>query len=227
MCNRFAFVYSEQEVLELRDTFGLVDLDKALLIPRYNIPPTTQIAIVRQDDGGKRSLSTARWSLIPSWQKADAKLPFLTNARSEKAAEKPSFRTAFKKRRCIIPASGFFEWKTVGKDKFPYYTRLKHGLMPFAGLWETWNSPEGPVDSAAILTTSSNLLVGALHDRMPCILEPGHFSHWLDPKEQNPEDIMPMLQPFPDKQMKMWPVSQKVNSVKSGNGPELIERVGE
>ena|SRR5579872_5534904 len=225
MCNRFAFVSSEQEFLELRDTLGLVDLDKTILTPRYNIPPTTQIAVARAMVSGANELTRMRWGLIPSWQKPGEKFPFLTNARSETAATKPSFRSAFKKRRCIIPASGFFEWKTVGKEKYPYFIRLKAGLMPFAGLWERWESPDGPVESAAILTTSSNLLVGALHDRMPCILMKGQFARWLDPSEQNADGLMPLLQPFPHERMECWPVSQKVNSVKSGNDAELIERV--
>ncbi|HEV3386422.1 MAG TPA: SOS response-associated peptidase [Gemmata sp.] len=225
MCNRFAFASSPEELAEMRDTLGLVDLDKELLTPRYNIAPTTQIAVARVSASETRELARARWGLIPSWQKAGEKFPFLTNARSETAATKPSFRSAFKKRRCIIPASGFYEWKTVGKEKFPYFISMKTGLMPFAGLWERWESPDGPVESAAILTTSSNLLVGALHDRMPCILTPDQFSQWLDQKEQSADGLMPLLQPFAPERMEMWPVDRRVNSVKGGNDAGLIERV--
>jgi putative SOS response-associated peptidase YedK len=226
MCNRFAFLSSPDEVAEMRQTLGLVDLDKVMLTPRYNIAPTTQIAAVRASGEGTRELAMVRWSLIPSWQKPDAKLPFLTNARSETAAEKPSFRAAFKKRRCIIPASGFYEWKTVGKEKHPYFFRLTSGFMPFAGLREAWHGPEGVVESAAILTTSSNLLVAALHDRMPCILDASPFAAWLDPAEQSADKLLPLLQPYPPERMESWPVSQRVNSVKGGNDPGLIERVG-
>jgi putative SOS response-associated peptidase YedK len=143
MCNRFAFATSPEELGEMRDTLGLVDLDKELLTPRYNIAPTTQIAVARTSASGARELARMRLGLIPSWQKPGEKFPFLTNARSETAATKPSFRSAFKKRRCIIPASGFYEWKTVGKEKFPYYIRMKTGLMPFAGLWERWETRAG------------------------------------------------------------------------------------
>jgi putative SOS response-associated peptidase YedK len=225
MCNRFAFASSPEELAEMRDTLGLVDLDKELLTPRYNIAPTTQIAVARVLASGARELARMRWGLIPSWQKPGEKFPFLTNARSETAATKPSFRTAFKKRRCIIPASGFFEWKTVGKEKFPHYIRLKHGLMLFAGIWETWHGPEGAVQSAAIITIAANDLMSGLHDRMPCILNPDQFARWLDPKTQDPADLQPMLQQYPSEKMECWPVSQRVNSVKGGNDAGLIERV--
>jgi putative SOS response-associated peptidase YedK len=225
MCNRFAFLSSPAEVEEMRQTLGLVDLDKVMLTPRYNIAPTTQIAAVRASREGTPELTMVRGSLIPSWQKADAKLPFLTNARSETAAEKPSFRSAFKRRRCIIPATGFYEWQTVGKEKFPHFFRLASGLMPFAGLWESWNGPDGAVESAAILSTSANELVGKLHDRMPCILDAGQFTAWLNPEVQSADVLLQMLQPYPPERMECWPVDRRVNSVRGGNDAGLIEPV--
>jgi putative SOS response-associated peptidase YedK len=226
MCNRFAFLSSPEEVAFMREWLGLADLDTLLSGPRYNVAPTTQIAAVRMSADDRRELTMMRWSLIPSWHRGD-KLPFLTNARSETVAEKPSFRTAFKRRRCIIPASGFYEWKTVGKAKFPHFFSLRSGLMPFAGIWESWHGPEGMVESTAILTTAANDLVGQLHDRMPVILSPDRFVKWLDPKLQNADELLPMLQPYPPERMECWPVSQRVNSVKGGNDAELIAKVSE
>jgi len=206
VCNRFAFLSSSQEVAQMRETLGLLDLDKVMLAPRYNIPPTTQIATVRTSAGGRPELLMMRWSLIPSWYKGD-NLPFLTNARSETVAEKPSFRVTFKKRRCLIPASGFVEWRTEGKQKFPFFFRMSAGLMWFAGIWEAWGGPDGVVESAAILTTSANELVGQLNDRMPVILSAERFEKWLDPKAQDAEELLPLLQRYPDERMESYAVS--------------------
>lgn len=224
MCNRFAFVASEQEFLELRDELGIAEIDTSLITPRYNIPPTTDVPIVRATEAGNK-LSMVRWGLIPSWHKAEEKFPFLTNARSETAATKPSFRSAFKKRRCIIPATGFFEWPKAG-EKLPHFFRLKEGLMPFAGLWEFWEGPNGPIESAAILTTDANELVGSIdHDRMPCILAREQFIAWLDPKLQDAATIQGMLRQYPPELMEAWEVDKRVNNVRSGNEPAMIERV--
>jgi putative SOS response-associated peptidase YedK len=224
MCNRFAFLSSPEEVAFMREWLGLVDLDTLLPGPRYNVAPTTQIAVVRMSADERRELAMLRWSLIPSWHRGE-KLPFLTNARSETVAEKPSFRSAFKKRRCIIPATGFYEWQTIGKEKLPFFFRLTHGIMPLAGIWESWHGPERVIESAAILTTAANVLVGQLHDRMPCILSPDQFNQWLDPTEQNASDLLPLLGPYPTERMESWRVNKRVNSVKGGNDPGLIERI--
>jgi putative SOS response-associated peptidase YedK len=224
MCNRFAFASSPEELIEMRETLGLVDIDANLLTARFNIAPTQQIPMVRTTDAS-RELAMVRWSLIPSWHKPGEKFQFLTNARSETVATKPSFRSPFKKKRCIIPATGFYEWRTEGKTKYPFFIRLKRGLMPFAGLWERWESPDGPVESAAIITIDANEMMSQLHDRMPCILTPDQFARWLDPKTQDPADLQPMLQQYPSEKMECWPVSQRVNSVKGGNDAGLIERV--
>jgi putative SOS response-associated peptidase YedK len=154
-------------------------------------------------------------------------LPPLINARSETVAKLARFRMSFKRRRCIIPASGFHEWRTEGKDKYPNYIRLKHGLMPFAGIWETWQGPDGVVQSAAIITTAANELIGKFHDRMPCILEPGQFAAWLDPKSQTPDELLPTLQSYRPDRMECWPVDSRVNTVKGGNDAGLIDRVKE
>jgi putative SOS response-associated peptidase YedK len=168
MCGRFALFASGEEVAQ---RFQLSETP--LFDPRYNIAPTQTVPAVRAGDGG-RYLSLLRWGLIPSWS-SDPKIAYkLTNARSETAASKPSFRSAFKQRRCLIPASAFYEWQKVSaKIKQPYCIRPRDGgLFAFAGLWERWNDPAGEtVESCTILTTEANELMRPLHDRMPVILD--------------------------------------------------------
>src|ERR1700676_4923775 len=173
MCGRFFILASPGELADLFQLAGVPDL-----APRYNIAPTQPVAVVRAADQA-RELVRLRWGLIPSWSK-DAKMAQI-NARSEPAAGKPMFRTAFRKRRCLIPASGFYEWKaTGGKKKQPFCIRLADDKpFAFAGLWDRWEGPDGPVESCCILTTDANELVRPIHDRMPVILDPRYFDQWL------------------------------------------------
>jgi putative SOS response-associated peptidase YedK len=178
MCGRFALFASGEEVAE---RFQLAEL--MLFEPRYNIAPTPSVPAVRAGDGG-RFLSLLRWGLIPSWS-TDPKLAYkLINARLEMAASKPSFRTAFKQRRCLIPASAFYEWQKVSaKNKQPYCIRPRDGgLFAFAGLRERWHDPTGEVlETCTIRTTEANELMRPLHDRMPVILDAAAENLWLDP----------------------------------------------
>ena len=187
------------------------------LPPRYNIAPTQDVAVVRPSEAG-RELTLMRWGLIPSWTKDPKKAPLLNNARSETVAEKPSFRAAFKSRRCLIPASGFYEWKREGKLKQPYYFRRPDDRpLAFAGLWEKWHD----IESCTILTTDANELMAQIHDRMPVILSPNDYGEWLDPAAPEPGKL---LTPFPSDELVSYPVNPAVNNARN-EGPECIEPV--
>jgi putative SOS response-associated peptidase YedK len=155
------------------------------------------------------------WGLIPSWAKDPAIGSRMINARGETLAEKPSFRSAFRRRRCLIPADGFYEWQQVPghKTKTPMYIRLKSGEpFAFAGLWESWNAPDGSnILSCTIITTSPNALMQPIHNRMPVILPASAYAQWLEPGEQNPADLQPLLQAYPPEEMTAYPVSTLVN----------------
>jgi putative SOS response-associated peptidase YedK len=156
-----------------------------------------------------------RWGLLPSWTKDPKKAPLLNNARAETVAEKPSFRSAFKSRRCLIPASGFFEWKTEGKVKQPYYFRRPDERpIAFAGLWETWNE----IESCTIITTDANAVMAPIHHRMPVVLGVNDYGHWLEPSDS---DLLPLLAPCPDDELICYPVNRIVNNVRN-EGPECI-----
>ncbi|MCY2966632.1 MAG: SOS response-associated peptidase [Planctomycetota bacterium] len=210
MCGRFTLRATATQLVEFFDLFQPVELP-----PRCNIAPTQQVAIVRQTPSG-RDLSLLRWGLIPSWAK-DAKIgSSLINARSESAAEKPSFRSAFKKRRCLIPCDGFYEWEVISGQKVKQPWLIGVGDTPvfaFAGLWETWHDPAGvAVETCSILTTSSNELLRPFHDRMPVILDPADFALWLDPAVQTADPLLPLMAQFPADRMHRYRVSTVVNS---------------
>lgn len=184
------------------------------IIPRYNIAPTQEIPIVRIDDGQRR-LVFAEWGLLPAWAK-DKKLAYSTiNARGDTVATKPAFRSAYKRHRCLVLADGYFEWKTVNKTKLPYLYEVDDGApFAFAGLWETWYGPNKDADaleSCTIVTTEANELASEIHDRMPVILDRQDYARWLDPRLENPADL---IKPFPQKRMTVRPVSAYVNNVK-------------
>lgn len=217
MCGRFG---QFTPVEELARQF---ELDETVpLTPRYNISPTQPAALVRvEPETGRRRLDLLRWGLIPSWSRELPKTVFI-NARSDTVFDKPAFRSAVKKRRGLIPADGFYEWKKEGRKKQPYFIRLTQGrLMALAGLWERWDGPEGPVESCTILTTEANDLMGAIHQRMPVIIPPGLHRKWLDPGIDQPRDIRPMLMPLPGKEMMLTAVNEYVNKG-SHEGPECI-----
>ncbi len=212
----------------VKSLIDLFHLGQAPELPfRYNIAPTQQVPAVRISAQNKsRELTLFRWGLIPSWAK-DAKIGNqLINARSETVATKPAFRSAFRKRRCLMPADGFYEWKKEGTKKQPFYIYLKDGgPFAFAALWEDWQGEVGKsIQSCTILTTEANAMLKPLHDRMPVILPPENFEQWLDPEIQKPEEILPILQPFPGKELAMHPVSTLVNNPKNEK-PECLANV--
>jgi putative SOS response-associated peptidase YedK len=193
------------------------------LLPRYNVSPSQSVAAIRHADG-RRTLARLRWGLIPSWAK-DPKIDYqCINARAETVATKPAFRSAFKRRRCLIPADGFLEWqKLSAKKKQPYHIRLRdESVFTFAGLWECWHPPEGePVETCTIVTTEANDLVRPLHDRMPVILDGGDRDAWLAP-DAEAVLLQPLLRPFPAELMEAVAVSTLVNSPKN-DLPECLE----
>lgn len=222
MCGRFA-LYSPPSTLARRFETDTVPGMEA----RYNIAPSQSVFIVR-DEGDKRRFALAHWGLIPFWAK-DAKIGYsMINARAETVAEKPAFRTAFKQRRCLIPADGFYEWQVLqaSKTKQPWFISLKNrDPMAFAGLWERWKSPEGrEVESCSIIVTSANDLMQPIHERMPVILAPEDWGTWLAPHVTDSKTLQNLLQPYPGEEMAAWPVSTKVNSPKN-DSEECIEEL--
>ncbi len=220
MCGRFTLFDSADSVAE---RFGLPDTPS--LSPRYNIAPSQTVAAVRiPPGGGARELVPLRWGLVPSWAKDPAIGNRMINARAETVADKPAFRSAIRRRRCLVPADGFYEWKRVNGRKQPYYIRLGDGaIFAFAGLWESWERPEhASVESCTILTTGPNDLLRPIHDRMPVILSPRDYDLWLSPAVQDPEALAPLLHPYPPEEMTAFPVRTTVNNPKTDT-PDLIE----
>ncbi len=192
--------------------------------PRYNIAPTQGIfTIRRQPPDGQRRADLLRWGLVPSWAEDLAIGNRLLNARAETIADKPSFRAAIKKRRCLIVTDGYYEWQKQGKTKQPYYIRMvDERPFAFAGLWESWHPPQGDVvETCTIITTESNSITRPIHDRMPVILDAADYDRWLDPQYYDREAILQLLVPFDSPLMKLDPVSTHVNSVRHDD-PECI-----
>jgi putative SOS response-associated peptidase YedK len=224
MCGRYKLTAYEKW---LSDYFNLdpADVDWAA---RWNVAPTDEVATIGQSRREpKRKFARMRWGLIPSWAKDTSIGANAINAVSETAAEKPMFRDALSKRRCLIPADGFYEWKQItSKKKQPYSIEMTDsGIFAFAGLWEIWKDPAGKVIySCTILTTEANALLKPLHHRMPVILSPDDYDLWLDPGVTDPAKISDLLRPFDARQMKAHPVSSFVN--KAGNdSPECAAEV--
>ena len=216
MCGRYVIEISADLV---RKVFGVVDVPQ--WTARYNIAPTQMVPVIRQRGDSTRQLVLMRWGLIPSWAKEVGE--GLINARAETVNEKPSFRHSFRQRRCILPATGFYEWQEVDKHKIPHFVRLKNQMpMPFAGIWDSWRAPDGQVvESCAILTTAANGAVGSIHERMPVILHPDEFGQWLDREQHDQATLMPLLAPYPSDCLEVYPVSTLVNSV-ANDQPECI-----
>jgi putative SOS response-associated peptidase YedK len=235
MCGRFRLA-RKKEILE--EEFGAEAVGDelawaAMSSPRYNVAPSQQIPVLRQDalrqdsTTPRRTLSPMLWGMIPSWSR-DAAIGYKTiNARSESAASRPAFREPLRTQRCLIPADGFYEWRREGKQKFPFcFTMADNSLFAFAGLWDRWRSPQGEiVESCTILTTRPNELLREIHDRMPVILSRRHYDLWLDPGFHSVTELRPLLAPFPAEQMRRYPVSQRVNNVKYDDA-ECAEEIG-
>lgn len=194
--------------------------------PRYNIAPTQPIAIVRLVDG-KRQFALVRWGFIPSWVKDPKAVSLMFNARSETAAEKPAYRNAMKRRRCLVPADGFYEWKRDGERKRPHFIRRKDAKpLAFAGLWENWTGPNGEeLETAAIVTTAANDTLKPLHDRMPVVVPPDAFDLWLNP-DADPQIAASLMIPAPDDLLEAVEVSSAVNRV-ANDDPALLTPASE
>lgn len=229
MCGRFTLRFGMQKLIERFDLFegleGMADLP-----PRYNIAPTQEIVMLRQRDepDSSRFASLARWGLIPSWSREIPKSAPLINARSETIAEKPSFRTAFKSQRCLIPADGYYEWKEIAGQKQPYFIRRNDGEpFAFAGIWDRWR-PRFAVDaselvtSCSIVTTTANLLMEQLHDRMPVILPADKWDEWLD-STTPPDSLQNLMIPAPPEEWNMATVSRMVNNARNEDPRCVIE----
>lgn len=208
MCGRFTLRTPAGDVAEQFGLFSAPDL-----APRYNIAPSQQVAAVRTAPGDGRELVLLRWGLVPSWADDPSIGYKMINARGESVATKPSFRNAFKQRRCLIVADGFYEWQKTGGQKQPYYIRLKSGRpFGFAGLWERWGRDGQPFDSCTIITTGANELMAPLHDRMPVVVPPADYDLWLDPAVKDVERLLPLVRPYPPQEMEAFPVSTVVNN---------------
>ena len=221
MCGRFTLT-ADQDSFE--DRFSLTRFDLGW-VPSFNIAPTQEVLTVT-NDGSENRPELMRWGLVPSWAKDPKIGNRMINARSETLAEKPSFRTAFKRRRCLIPADGFYEWKREGKAKKPMLiTANPGGLFAFAGLWETWKQPDDSwLLTCAIITTSANEFMKSIHDRMPVILPRESEASWLDSEEQDTAMLSELLLPYDSDRMEAYEVSTLVNSPRN-NFPEVIEPV--
>jgi putative SOS response-associated peptidase YedK len=194
------------------------------LPPRYNIPPGGPVLALRQNSAGLRELVYLRWGLIPSWAKEERIAFKMINARAETLLEKPAFRDAFRKRRCLIPVDGFYEWQKTGEGKNPFFIRLRDE-RPFllAGLWERWASPAAePIESCTVITTRANDLLLPIHDRMPVIIASDEIDFWLDPGRLDVEVLLPLLTPFPAGEMVATRVSRRVNNPKSDDPACLV-----
>lgn len=220
MCGRFALIVDASVLADVFD----VDPPREIS-PRFNIAPTQNVGIVRTGSQGDREWATVRWGLVPSWAKDESIGARMINARGETVAEKPSFRAAVKSRRCLIPASGFYEWVKTGDGKQPHFIHFADARpFAFAGLWERWTKGSEPLDSCTIITTTPNDLVAELHDRMPVILPRDRFDEWLAPKPLSIDRLGELLVPHPAAGMEAYPVSTRVN--RPGNDdPECIARL--
>ena len=219
MCGRYALKTSVREIARILGAIESVEFS-----PSYNVAPTRKVPVCRVSETGSRELALLRWGLVPHWAPAVDDRYRMINARAETVASKPAFRTPFRRRRCLVPADGYYEWKPTGKRKQPYFICMRdEAPFFFAGLWERWGKGEDdPVESFAIVTTSANDFSAEVHDRMPVILGPENHDVWLDPAIQDSELLTPMLGPYGGKAMALRPVSTYVNSPRN-DGPGCAE----
>ena len=236
MCGRFV---SARKRLELLEEFAATrDAVAADRDPDYNVAPTKRIyTVLKHKEADERELRLVRWGLVPSWAKDTSGGSRLINARAETVAVKPAFRAAFAKRRCLIPADGYYEWITEGKAKKPFYIyRADGGILAFAGIYELWRNSAVPDDaedawywSASIITTQATDEIGQIHDRTPMVVAPDNWADWLDPANNEKEPLLATMRPATTSGhggLASFPVSTAVNSVRN-NGPSLIEPLGD
>ena len=211
MCGRFTLHTSGADILQAFDVVS----DNVALVPRYNITPSQDIPVVRASEDG-RELRMARWGLVPGWSK-EARPKYSTiNARVESVAEKPTYRAAFRHKRCLIPADGFYEWQKTGDKKIPHYIRMQdESVFAFAGLWEHWEGEQEAFDSCAIITLPASGVMSTIHTRMPAIIAAADYDAWLDTGIIDKSGIMPQLASTLSGQLQAYAVSSYVNSPKN------------
>jgi len=228
VCGRFTLALSPEELAQLMALDAALDVELGLR-PRYNIAPGQDLlAAVQRTPDEAREARAFKWGLVPGWAEDPSVGNRMINARAETAPEKPSFREAFKSRRCLVPANGFYEWRQSGGKKQPWLFRvLDEPGFCMAGLWETWRSSGGdPLHTCTILTTAANDLLRPIHNRMPVILHRGDYERWLTAQPDAAAGLRDLLRPFPTDAMEAWPVSSLVNSPRN-DGPECMEQVKE
>jgi len=212
MCGRYA---SPSEA-DIENVWNAKPRSNAEKFPgRFNAAPTSMLPVIR---GTNREIALMRWGLIPAWSKDGTLKTVLNNARAETVSEKPSFRNPFKRRRCVVPMLGFYEWQQTSSGKAPYYiSGRNYEQIAVAGIWERWegNAERPGVESFAVITTGPNALMDNIHDRMPVILAPATIDYWLDPENQNTDDLQELLRPCQAEWLQAWPVSPKVNSTRN------------
>jgi len=215
MCGRFYLDVPEDELMA---HYG-VQTEPELSSTQFNIAPSQDILAIRTIDGDEPVISKLHWGLIPGWSKEEKTHYSMINARAETVASKPAYRTAFKRRRCLIPVSGFYEWHKEGDHKQPYAITMKNQgdnkttLFSLAGLWEHWQSKEGKVvESCSIIVTDANAVLKPIHDRMPVILDPENYTTWLDPNNEDTDKLTSLLTPYSDASMEAYPVSTRMNN---------------
>lgn len=223
MCGRYAF-FSPAEAV--KRVFALEELPA--LEPRYNVAPTQDVPAVRMGEEGARKAAMLHWGLVPKWAKERAIGNRMINARSETLAEKPSFRDALKKRRCLVLADGWYEWQVAPGGKQPWFIRRKDAQpFAFAGLWERWKDPAdgSMLESCTIVTTGASESIRKIHERMPVVLDAADWDRWLDTAFSDSEKLVELLVPCDPKALEAWPVSREVNAPRN-QGPGLIESTG-
>jgi len=228
MCGRYRLTAAERYIAQHFD----IDEDEVHWTPRYNIAPTQNVGVVRQTNRSGRTFKAMRWGLIPYWAKDASIANHTINAMSESAADKPAFREALQRRRCLIPADGFYEWKKLSpRQKQPYgLSMVDDSLFAFAGLWDKWRSPHGDVfQTCTILTTSANSLLRDIHHRMPVILRREDFDLWLDPAITDSSRVAQLMKPFDELLMKATPVSTTLNNAQNDSAEcmQPVDAVGE
>lgn len=208
MCGRYALPLASSHIADLFRARPLTT-DPGL---RYNIAPTQMVTVVRLGADSARELALLRWGLVPAWSEGPDNRFSMINARAESVADKPAFRTAFRKQRCLVPAAGFYEWQATPLGKQPWYIHPADAeLFAFAGIWERWDKGAVPLESCAVITCAANALMRDLHERMPVILAPEDWERWLAPATPV-DDLKALLAPCPDARLVAYPVSPRVNS---------------
>ena len=214
MCGRFTLQTPESKI---RKAFQLQLTGSLGLRPRYNIAPSQDIPIIRDTEEGQE-LVLVKWGLVPHWSKEPKTKYSTINARIETVAEKPTYRTPFKSRRCLIPADGFYEWKIINGHKIPHYIRMhKCGVFAFAGIWDRWEGDGKTLDSCSIIVMPANEVIKPIHERMPAIIAPAHYDLWLDQRITEKDEIMEFLNSAPSGSLKYYSISPWVNSPEHDN----------